>query len=204
LTYWNPKVETMPRDRLQELQLARLRSLVARVSRHSSFYEKVFAEAGIEPGDVRSLDDLAKLPFTTKADLRSCYPFGMLAIPRREVIRVHASSGTTGKPTVVAYSKADMEVWGEVMARCLTAAGVTADDVVHIAAGYGLFTGGLGIGLGAETVGAMSVPASTGFTKRQLMLMEDFGATGSLAARRPTRWLSRRLPPRRASTCPHE
>jgi phenylacetate-CoA ligase len=177
LTYWNPKVETMPRDRLQELQLARLRSLVARVSRHSSFYEKVFAEAGIEPGDVRSLDDLAKLPFTTKADLRSCYPFGMLAIPRREVIRVHASSGTTGKPTVVAYSKADMEVWGEVMARCLTAAGVTADDVVHIAAGYGLFTGGLGIGLGAETVGAMSVPASTGFTKRQLMLMEDFGAT---------------------------
>jgi phenylacetate-CoA ligase len=175
--YWNREAETMSRDRLQDLQLARLTALVERVRSSSPFYGKAFAETGFEPGDLRSLDDLAQLPFTTKSDLREVYPFGMLAVPKREVVRLHASSGTTGKPTVVAYSRSDMAMWAEVMARAMTAAGITADDIVHNTAAYGLFTGGLGIGLGAETVGATTVPASAGFSKRHLMLMEDFGAT---------------------------
>lgn len=131
----------------------------------------------MRPSDIQSLDDLDKLPFTTKQDLRDHYPFGMFAVPLEQIVRVHASSGTTGKPTVVGYTRRDMELWGEVMARTLRAGDVTTEDVVHNAYGYGLFTGGLGFGLGAETIGAATVPVSGGFTKRQLMLMEDFGAT---------------------------
>ena len=175
--YWNPDIETMPRERLHDLQLMRLQTVVGHVGLASPFYRQVFRETGFDPTDLRSLDDLARLPFTTKSDLRDGYPFGMLAVPKKDVVRVHASSGTTGKPTVLAYSRHDMVVWAEVMARAMTAVGVTADDVLHNAAGYGLFTGGLGIGLGAETVGATTIPASSGFTRRQLMLMEDLGAT---------------------------
>jgi len=175
--YWNEEMETMPRDRLEALQLERLQAVVERVYEKSPFYRKAFEEKGVRPSDIQSLDDLSKLPFTTKQDLRDHYPFGMFIVPMDQVVRIHASSGTTGKPTVVGYTRHDMEVWGEVMARTLRAADVTTEDVVHNAYGYGLFTGGLGFGLGAETIGAATVPVSGGFTKRQLMLMEDFGAT---------------------------
>jgi len=175
--YWNPEAETMSRDQLQNMQLTRLQALVARLNATSPFYRDVFAQSGFEPRDIRSLDDLALLWFTTKVHLRDSYPFGMLTVPRSKLVRVHASSGTTGKPTVVAYTRADMSVWAEVMARGMTAMGITSGDVVHNACAYGLFTGGLGIGLGAETVGATTVPVSVGFTARQLMLMEDFRAT---------------------------
>ena len=174
---WNREVECLPRKELQRLQLERLRSLVGRLSRAVPFYEERLTAAGVDAEDVRSHHDLGRLPFTTKSDLREQYPFGLFAVPREEIVRVHASSGTTGKPTVIGYTRCDLSVWSEVMARTLSAATVTASDVVHNAYGYGLFTGGLGIALGAETIGAMTVPVSGGFTKRQLMLMEDFGAT---------------------------
>ncbi len=175
--YWNEEMETMPRDRLEALQLERLQAVVERVYETIPFYKRAFEEKGVRPSDIQSLDDLGKLPFTTKQDLRDHYPFGMFAVPLEQIVRVHASSGTTGKPTVVGYTRRDMELWGEVMARTLRAGDVTTEDVVHNAYGYGLFTGGLGFGLGAETIGAATVPVSGGFTKRQLMLMEDFGAT---------------------------
>lgn len=175
--YWNEEMETMPRERLEALQLERLQAVVERVYEKSPFYRKAFEEKGVRPSDIQSLDDLSKLPFTTKQDLRDHYPFGMFIVPMEQIVRIHASSGTTGKPTVVGYTRQDMEVWAEVMARTLRAADVTTEDVVHNAYGYGLFTGGLGFGLGAETIGAATVPVSGGFTKRQLMLMEDFGAT---------------------------
>jgi len=175
--YWNPEVETMSRDQLRSVQLARVQALLARLNERSPFYRSAFWQTRFEPGDFRSLDDLPLLPFTTKVHLRDSYPFGMLAVPKSELVRVHASSGTTGKPTVVSYTRADMNLWAEVMARGMTAMGITSDDVVHNACAYGLFTGGLGIGLGAETIGATTVPVSVGFTARQLMLMEDFGAT---------------------------
>lgn len=175
--YWNEEMETMDRDRLEALQLERLQATVEYVYEKSSFYRQTFEEEGVRPSDIQSLDDLTKLPFTTKDDLRDHYPFGLLTVPLEDVVRVHASSGTTGKPTVVGYTRKDMEVWAEVMARTLQAADVTPGDVVHNAYGYGLFTGGLGFALGSETIGAATVPISGGFTKRQLMLMEDFGAT---------------------------
>jgi phenylacetate-CoA ligase len=175
--YWSSDLETMPRDGLRALQLERLQALVERVAATSPHYQKAFAESGVQPGDIQSLDDLSQLPFTTKQDLRDHYPFGMLTVPLEQIVRVHASSGTTGKPTVVGYTRRDLQIWAEVMARTLTAGGVTAQDLVHNAYGHGLFTGGLGFTLGAETVGAATVPVSGGFTRRQLMLMEDFGAT---------------------------
>jgi len=171
--YWNRVKETIGRDELERLQLERLQALVLRLAADVPFYRESLA--GIDPP--RSLDDLASLPFTTKQTFRDHYPFGLLAVPRERIVRVHASSGTTGKPTVVAYTEDDMALWGEVMARLLTAGGVTSSDLVHNAYGYGLFTGGLGFGLGAETVGASTVPASGGHTARHVMLMEDFGAT---------------------------
>jgi phenylacetate-CoA ligase len=174
---WNKECETMPRRRLEELQLGRLRQTAARVAEHVPFYSEAFARAGIAAGDLCALEDLNLLPFTSKQDLRENYPLGLLAVPRDEVVRVHASSGTTGKPTVSAYSAGDLEVWAEVMARAYTMAGVTKGDVVHNAYGYGLFTGGLGFHLGAEKIGAMVVPVSGGLTRRQIMLMEDFAAT---------------------------
>lgn len=174
---WDPEVETMPRAQMQALQLQRLRELVARASAASPFYKTKLAEAKVSPDHVRSLDDLRRLPFTEKSDLRDHYPFGMFAAPLEQVVRIHASSGTTGKPTVGGYTRADLDLWAEVMARTLSACGTTARDVIHNAYGYGLFTGGLGVHIGAERIGAAVVPISGGLTKRQVMLLEDFGAT---------------------------
>lgn len=177
MSMWNSEYEAMPRDQLRKLQVQRLRELVARAGEMSPFYRKKFSEAKVRPNDIKSLDDLQRLPFTEKSDFRENYPFGLLAVPKEEVARVHASSGTTGKLTVGAYSRADLDLWAEVMARSLAACGVTRRDIVHNAYGYGLFTGGLGIHMGAEKVGATVIPMSGGLTKRQVMLLEDFGAT---------------------------
>jgi len=177
MSIWNKEFETMPREELKKLQGQRLRQAVEYVSKRVPFYQRKFKEAGIKPEDIHGLDDIGRLPFTTKGDLRNEYPFGMFAVPLEEVIRIHASSGTTGKPTVGGYTRNDLKIWGEVMARTVTSAGVTAKDVAQNAYGYGLFTGGLGFHLGFETVGATTIPVSGGLTERQLMLMEDFGAT---------------------------
>jgi phenylacetate-CoA ligase len=173
---WNPEYETMPRDQLEKLQVQRLREVMIRVA-DVPFYKKKFAEAKVSADQIESLDDVRRIPFTEKSDLRDNYPFGMFTVPLEQIIRIHASSGTTGKPTVAGYTRADLEVWTEVMARTVTSAGVTRKDIVHNAYGYGLFTGGLGFHLGAEKVGAMVIPVSGGLTKRQVMLMEDLGAT---------------------------
>ena len=173
--YWNKHYECMPREQLEALQLERLQRVVERVYYNVPFYRQKFQEIGLEPGDVRSVSDLKKLPFTTKQDLRDNYPFGMFAVPMSEIVRVHASSGTTGKPTVVGYTRSDINVWAELMARTLTCGGTTKDSVVQIAYGYGLFTGGLGVHYGAERIGASVIPVSGGNTQRQVMLMEDFG-----------------------------
>ena len=176
-SYIRDGVETItPRD-MEKLQVERLRSCVERVSKAVPFYRAKLSEAGVNHESIRSLEDLARLPFTTKNDLRDHYPFDLLAVPMKEVIRLHASSGTTGKPTVVAYTRNDMVLWSELMARTYAAAGVTEDDVVHNAYGYGLFTGGLGFHYGAERLGATVIPVSGGNTKRQLMIMRDFGST---------------------------
>jgi phenylacetate-CoA ligase len=174
---WNPSAELLPRDNLRTLQVERLRRLVAYASERVPFYRDALSAARVTASDIRSLADLQRLPFTTKADLRDQYPFGLFAVPVQDLARIHASSGTTGKPTVAGYTTADLTLWGEVMARALSMAGVTANDVVHNAYGYGLFTGGLGVHLGAERIGATVVPVSGGMTKRQVMLLEDFGAT---------------------------
>lgn len=174
---WNTEFETMPREQLSRLQLDRFKALVERVAKTSPFYRRKLAEVGVTADDIKSLEDTNKLPFTTKDELRYNYPWGMFTVPLEDVIRIHASSGTTGKPTVGGYTRADLALWQELMARSVTAAGVTADDVVHNGFGYGLFTGGLGFHLGAEAVGATVVPVSAGLTQRQLMLLEDFGAT---------------------------
>jgi len=174
---WNPERETMSRSELADLQLDLLRRQVARAYERVPFYRQSFRKRGIRPEDIHSLDDLRLLPFTRKADFRDHYPFGLLAVTRHELARVHASSGTTGKPTVVAYTRADLDMWREVCARGLAAAGVTDEDMMQIAMGYGLFTGGLGWHYGAEHLGATVVPTSSGSTKRQIMLMQDFGVT---------------------------
>ncbi len=173
---WNT-VESASREAIEAIQLKRLQETARRVYAINPFYKEKFEERGITPEDIRSLEDLQRLPFTRKQDLRNHYPFGLFCVPMSEVVRIHSSSGTTGKPTVVGYNAHDMEVWNEVMARVYTMSGVGAEDVVHNAYGYGLFTGGLGFHYGAEKVGATVVPASGGFTDRQLMLMRDFGAT---------------------------
>ena len=169
-------VETLPRADLARLQLERLRALVTRASRVPLHRERL-AAAGVTADDIRTLDDLRRLPFTTKADFRDTYPFGLLAVPMDEVVRIHASSGTTGKPTVVAYTRGDLDVWTEVMGRTLRAGGVRPGDVVQNAYGYGLFTGGLGFHYGAESVGAAVIPMSGGFTERQLVSLQDLGTT---------------------------
>jgi phenylacetate-CoA ligase len=171
------EVETLPRREMEKLQVERLRAGIDRMSRTVPFYKSKLNEAGVTADSIRSLDDLDRLPFTTKADLRDNYPFGLVAVPMKEVVRLHASSGTTGKPTVVAYTRNDLALWSDLMARTHAAAGVTTDDVVHNAYGYGLFTGGLGFHYGAEKLGAAVIPISGGNTKRQLMLMRDFGST---------------------------
>lgn len=174
---WNPEIECIGRDELTEIQSKRLISTVKRVYENVPFYKKKMDVKGILPGDIKSIEDLEKLPFTYKQDLRDNYPFGLFAVPMSEIVRIHASSGTTGKQTVVGYTKNDVETWAEVMARTLAAAGVDKNSFVQVAYGYGLFTGGLGVHYGAEKVGASVIPISGGNTKRQLQIMADFGTT---------------------------
>jgi phenylacetate-CoA ligase len=176
-SYIRNEAETLSREEIEQLQLTRLRDGVHRLSTTVPFYRESLAGAKINADSIRSIEDLARLPFTTKSDLRDHYPFGMLAVPLSQVIRIHASSGTTGKPTVVAYTAGDVSLWSELMARVYAAAGVTKDDVVQNAYGYGLFTGGLGFHYGGEAIGAAVIPVSGGNTRRQLMIMQDFGAT---------------------------
>jgi phenylacetate-CoA ligase len=174
---WEPAQETMPREALLALQLERLRAVLANAQANVPFYRKSFAAAGVEPGDIRTHADVARLPFTTKGDLRDHYPFGMFARPRTDIVRVHASSGTTGNPTTVGYTAADIELWGDLIARTLAAGGIKPGDLLQNAYGYGLFTGGLGLHFGAERLGCTVVPISGGNTERQLKIMRDFGAT---------------------------
>ncbi|ACD89181.1 MAG: phenylacetate--CoA ligase [Chlorobium limicola] len=174
---WNAHYECMEREELRKLQGERLQAMVEKVYFNVPFYRLKLQEKGIEPGDIRTIDDLHKLPFTTKQDLRDNYPFGLFAVPQQEIVRLHASSGTTGKSTVVGYTHNDILMWSEVVARSLTMAGVTKSDIIQVAYGYGLFTGGLGLHYGAEKIGASVIPISGGNTKKQLQLMEDFGST---------------------------
>ena len=174
---YNEEYETMPREALEAIQLKRLQTSVARVYNSVPFYKKRFDEVGVKVDDVRSLDDLRRLPFTYKDNLRDSYPFGMFTVPMDDVVRIHASSGTTGKPTVVGYTARDIQTWSELMARTLMAGGATRGDMIHNAYGYGLFTGGLGFHYGAEKLGASVIPISGGNTKRQVMIMTDFGPT---------------------------
>ena len=174
---YNEEYETMPREALEAIQLRRLQKTVARVYNTVPFYKKRFDEVGVKVDDVSSLDDLRRLPFTYKDNLRDSYPFGMFTVPMDDVVRIHASSGTTGKPTVVGYTARDIQTWSELMARTLMAGGATRGDMIHNAYGYGLFTGGLGFHYGAEKLGASVIPISGGNTKRQVMIMTDFGPT---------------------------
>ncbi len=177
MTYWNERYECMPRSELHALQEERLRATVSRVYHEVPFYRHAFQKLGLMPGDIQTLGDLVKLPFTTKNDLRDNYPYGLFAVPMSEVVRLHASSGTTGKPTVVGYTRHDLDVWAEVMARSLTCCGAGKHSKIQNAYGYGLFTGGLGVHYGAERIGASVIPVSGGHTKRQIMIMKDFGST---------------------------
>ncbi|MBN2851095.1 MAG: phenylacetate--CoA ligase [Clostridia bacterium] len=174
---WNQKFECMPREQMHMLQSERLIDTVNRVYHQVPFYKKRMDSMGLLPGDIKSIDDLTKLPFTYKDDLRDNYPFGLFAVPMKDVVRIHASSGTTGKRTVVGYTRDDIDMWAEVMARTLSAAGTTSDDIYQNAYGYGLFTGGLGAHYGGEKIGAAVIPISGGNTKRQIEIMIDFGST---------------------------
>lgn len=169
--------ETMPREALEAIQIKRLQNTLSRVYATVPFYRKKMDEAGILPGDIKSIRDLRHIPFTTKQDLRDNYPFGMFATPMANVVRIHASSGTTGQPTVVGYTARDVDTWAQLMARALSAAGATRGDIIHNAYGYGLFTGGLGVHYGAEKLGASVIPVSGGNTKRQVIIMKDFKPT---------------------------
>jgi len=174
---WNKEFETLPREALEALQLKRLKALVERVYTAVPYYRMKMEDAGVKPADIKNLTDLNKLPLTTKEDLRINYPFGLFAVPFEKVVRIHASSGTTGKPTVVGYTKQDIDSWAELMARTLACGGAHQGDVVHNAYGYGLFTGGLGAHYGAEKMGTAVIPISGGNSKRQIMIMQDFGST---------------------------
>lgn len=174
---WDAKHECMAREELEQLQLERLQATLNRVYKNVTCYRKKFSELQIVPEDIRSLDDLTKLPFTSKEDLRLNYPYGMFAVPLREVVRIHSSSGTTGKPTVVGYTSNDLKAWSNLVARFMTAAGVTHDDVVQIAFGYGMFTGAFGLHYGAETIGASVIPMGAGNTEKQIMIMQDYKST---------------------------
>ncbi len=175
--YWQPESECMDREELAQLQLERLESTLNRVYMNVPFYKKKFDGIGFNPDDLRSLDDLGKLPFTTKQDLRDNYPYGLFAVPLREVVRVHASSGTTGMATVVGYSHNDIKTWSNLVARVLAAGGITKDDVIQISFNYGLFTGAFGLHYGAERLGASVIPISSGNTRRQIQIMQDFKTT---------------------------
>lgn len=174
---FNIEFETLPREALEAIQLRRLQATLERVYATVPFYRQKFQEAKVAPSDIKSLEDLRRLPFTYKKDLRDNYPFGMFAVPMESVVRIHASSGTTGKPTVVGYTARDIAMWSELMARALAAGGASRGDIIHNAYGYGLFTGGLGVHYGAERLGASVIPISGGNTKRQVLIMKDFGAT---------------------------
>ncbi|PKM96228.1 MAG: phenylacetate--CoA ligase [Firmicutes bacterium HGW-Firmicutes-1] len=174
---WNEHFECMSREQMTMLQSERLCQMVERIYYNVPFYRKKMQELGMEPGDIRGLEDLPKLPFTTKQDLRDNYPFGLFATPMEDVVRIHASSGTTGKPTVVGYTRRDISMWSEVVARSLSAAGVGKKDRIQIAYGYGLFTGGLGVHYGAERIGATVIPISGGNTAKQIQLLQDFEST---------------------------
>jgi phenylacetate-CoA ligase len=174
---YNEEFETLPHEALEALQLKRLRQVAYRVYHTVGFYKKAFDKAGVSPESLKTLDDLKRFPMTTKQDLRDNYPFGLFAAPMSNIVRLHASSGTTGASTVVGYTRQDIETWAELMGRCFVAAGLTKNDVIHNAYGYGLFTGGLGAHYGAEKIGASVVPMSGGNTKRQIMILQDFGPT---------------------------
>lgn len=175
--YWNEKIETMPSAELKKYQLKKLKEQVKYCYENSGFYHKKFDEANLKPENIQSLDDLQKIPFTIKTDLRDNYPFGMVAAAPEDVVEIHASSGTTGNPIIGAYTRNDMDIWQELMARSIYTTGGRPKDVIHIAYGYGLFTGGLGFHYGAQKVGAKIIPASGGMTQRQIKLMKDLGAT---------------------------
>jgi len=174
---WNEKAECMSAEEKRALQSERLVKLVKYVYTNVEFYRKRMDEAGVSPDDIKSIDDIVKLPYTTKNDLRDTYPFGLFAVPNTDIVRIHASSGTTGKATVVGYTQNDIDTWAECVARCLTMAGLSKDDIIQVAYGYGLFTGGLGAHYGAEKIGATVVPMSTGNSKKLTTMMVDFGAT---------------------------
>lgn len=174
---WNESDECLGREQMREMQNKRLRAIVERVYYNSSFYRSKMQELGVTPHDIESVDDLVKLPFTTKTDLRDQYPFGLFSSPMSEIVRLHASSGTTGKPVVAGYTRKDLNIWSEVMARTFAAGGCNRNDIFQIAYGYGLFTGGLGAHYGAETLGASVIPISSGNTEKQIQLMTDFGST---------------------------
>ena len=171
------KMETLEREEMEKLQLERLKETVSRVYERVAPYRKKMEEAGVTPDDIKSLSDLAKLPFVTKQDLRDNYPFGLFAVPKEDLVRIHASSGTTGKPTVVGYTEGDLETWTECVSRIACAGGATSKDVAQICFGYGMFTGALGLHYGLENIGATIVPSSTGNSEKQIMYMKDFGAT---------------------------
>jgi phenylacetate-CoA ligase len=174
---WNKEAECMSDDDRKDLQLKRLKSAVKNAYDNVPYYRKRFNELNITPDDINTLKDIEKLPFTTKDDLRDAYPFEMFAVPRKQIVEVHTSSGTTGKPTVSGYTRGDIEIWSEVMARGLSMAGVTDEDIIQNTHGYGLFTGGFGVHYGAQKIGATVIPISTGQTKRQIEIMQDFGTT---------------------------
>ena len=167
----------MSREQMRELQGERLRKIVHRVYHNTPFYRNKMQELGITPDDINTVDDIVKLPFTTKQDLRDNYPFGMFAVPMSQIVRLHASSGTTGLPTVVGYTRKDISIWSEMIARCLAAYGTNHSDIFSVSYGYGLFTGGLGMHYGVENLGATAIPMSTGNTTKQIRLLKDFSAT---------------------------
>ncbi len=179
--FFDKKIEQMAREQMREIQLERLKKIVKYAYERVPFYKKKFDEIGLLPGDIKTLEDIKKIPYTTKADLRDNYPYGLLAVPMDDIVRVHASSGTSGKPTVVAYTKNDLDMWSDCMARLIVAAGGRKSDIVQISFGYGLFTGALGLHQGWEKIGATVIPASSGNTERQVMLMKDLGATALVA-----------------------
>ncbi|MFI3268358.1 MAG: phenylacetate--CoA ligase [Rikenellaceae bacterium] len=174
---WNKTKECMPREEMRELQNERLRKTVHRVYHNTPFYREKMQQMGITPADIQTIDDIVKLPFTTKDDLRENYPYGLFAVPMSEIVRIHASSGTTGRPTVVGYTRKDISIWSEMMTRALTAYGVSKEDIISVCYGYGLFTGGLGAHYGAENLGATVIPLGTGNTRKHLQLMRDLSAT---------------------------
>ncbi|MBQ3554071.1 MAG: phenylacetate--CoA ligase [Clostridia bacterium] len=177
MNYFQKEIECMPREEMKKLQNEKLVKAINYTYENSAFYKKRFDEAGIKPGDIKSIEDLRKIPFTTKQDFTDNYPFGLFARPMKDIVRIHASSGTTGKPKVVGYTKHDMEIWSDLIARLVVMAGGSNEDIAQVAFGYGLFTGGFGLHQGLEKVGVTVVPMSSGNTEKQIMLLRDFGAT---------------------------